>query len=313
MLKFLRHFLIPQESNNHRAKLLHIEPLFILVVLLFTMIALTPRIEHYYPQVLGISANISIDDLVNLTNQQRAESGLTPLKLDNELILAANKKAVDMFAKNYWAHTAPDGTTPWVFIKDSGYEYLYAGENLARGFTTAPEAVKAWMASPGHRSNILSANYKDVGFSVVTGTLGGEETVLIVEMFGNRLNSTQAVNSESNIVEVQPVATIAPTQIPNQQTIAQILSPTSIETQPKNLSNTTYIASINTKPLVDKQQLNKNIAFIVVTLLFIVFILDILVIERKQIVRIVSHNTDHILFLTVILIIILLFSSGAVL
>ena len=68
-----------------------------------------------------------------------------------------------MFSKNYWAHFAPDGSTsPWDFIHQSGYNYIFAGENLAKGFTDANSVVAAWMNSPSHRENILSNKYKDV-------------------------------------------------------------------------------------------------------------------------------------------------------
>ena len=90
-----------------------------------------------------------------------------------------------MFAKNYWAHVSPDGTTPWVFIKSAGYSYVYAGENLARGYNTSQDVVTAWMASPEHKQNMLSSNYQNVGFAIVTGNLTGEDTVLVVEMFGS--------------------------------------------------------------------------------------------------------------------------------
>ena len=86
-----------------------------------------------------------------------------------------------MFSKDYWAHNAPDGTTPWVFIKNTGYNYIYAGENLARGFNSASDVINAWMNSPEHRQNVLSPNYQNVGFAVATGTLSGEDTVLVVE------------------------------------------------------------------------------------------------------------------------------------
>src|SRR3990172_3890597 len=96
-----------------------------------------------------------------------------------------SKKAQDMLDYGYWAHNSPTGKSPWVFIRSSGYNYVYAGENLARGFATADSVMKAWMASPDHRANVLSANYEDVGFAVKLGKLNGEETVLIVEELGS--------------------------------------------------------------------------------------------------------------------------------
>lgn len=98
-----------------------------------------------YPSVLGTYSNISQEALLSMTNQKRQEVGLSPLNLNGSLSQAAAGKASDMFTKDYWAHVSPDGTSPWVFIKASGYNYIYAGENLARGFTTPTDVVNAWM------------------------------------------------------------------------------------------------------------------------------------------------------------------------
>lgn len=326
MLDFLHHLLLPRESNNHRARLLHIQPLFFLIVLLSLMTFLTPVIERKYPEILGITANISVTDLVSLTNQKRAEHGLSALNLDSQLSTAAVNKANDMISKNYWSHNAPDGTTPWVFIKEAGYDYLYAGENLARGFTSAGEAVEAWMASTGHKENILSPKYKDVGFAIVTGTLTGDETVLIVQEFGERINGSSGVGSSQ--AAVNPTNVSEPTNIPQPTFIAQVILPTNtiiptqvptptplstIPTIATNPKNEIFIASVNKEPVIDKENVTKNVAFIVALFFTILFIIDVLIIERKKIIRIVSHSVDHIIFLTLILIAIILFSNGFIL
>src|SRR5207302_5413693 len=120
------------------------------------------NIKHTHPSVLGDSINIAAQDLLNLTNQERQKNGLAPLVMNDQLTNAAKMKAQDMFALNYWAHNSPTGTMPWDFIKKAGYDYEFAGENLARGFTSAPDIVTAWMNSPSHRENMLSPHYKDV-------------------------------------------------------------------------------------------------------------------------------------------------------
>src|SRR5664279_3337123 len=186
MKDFLHHFFLPRESNNHRPKLLHHQSLIILIISLFLIALLLPSLQRDFPSVLGISNNISIQDLLLQTNKQRQAHGLTLLKLNDNLTKAAQLKGQNMFAKNYWAHISPDGDTPWQFIKTSVYDYLYAGENLARGFSTSPEVVDAWMASPSHRENMLSPNYNDVGFAVLPGQLTGSDTLLVVEMFGSK-------------------------------------------------------------------------------------------------------------------------------
>jgi hypothetical protein len=88
--------------------------------------------------------------------------------------------------------------TPWYWITQTGYEYLYAGENLAKDFITAQSAVDAWMASSTHKSNIISPYYKDMGIAVVEGKLQGKPTVLVVQIFG-QAQPTKIGQSEASI------------------------------------------------------------------------------------------------------------------
>lgn len=330
MRDFLHHLLLPRESNNHRARLLHAKSLFLLVSILFLINFLTPTIEHRYPSVLGTAADISVDELLSLTNQKRAEVGLAPLSLDGQLSSAAHAKAQDMFANNYWAHVSPSGVTPWFFIKSSGYEYVYAGENLARGFTTAGDTVAAWMASPGHRDNMLSANYKEIGFAVLSGSLTGDETILVVEMFGSRSTAPSSVgSSQSQIAQVQPTAvppTVQPTlfvpttfptaiQLPTTAIPTPTITPTIAINRPETVAPTDpfLIASVKNEPLVNKPALTQSIAFGIVVLFLIILILDIVIISRNNIVRIITHNIDHIVFLSIILIAIFVLGNGSIL
>jgi uncharacterized protein YkwD len=289
MTSFIKHWIFPHESNNQRSKLLHIESFLVVTLFLFAIgIVITP-FKSSYPGVLGIQTNISIDRLVADTNTERVKQGLSPLTLDSELSEAAKNKASDMFSKDYWAHFAPDGGTPWGFIKASGYEYIYAGENLARGFTTPESVVAAWMASPSHRENMLSRNYTDVGFAVASGKLTGEDTILVVEMFGSRqiaqVPQLTPVNSHTETTNMAPI----------------------------NIPETRKVAAVVAKPLVNTQSVGKQIALTVVILFLLLFLFDILIIERKQIVRIISHNINQIFYLLFILGMILIISKGNIL
>src|SRR6185436_2631416 len=125
ILNHLHHLLIPRESNNHRAKILHHDSLIIIICLFLFCASLFAAVSNISPNVLGIAFNINSSDLLAATNQKRQENGLAPLTMNDRLAQAADQKASHMFANNYWAHIAPDGTTPWYFIKNAGYEYLY--------------------------------------------------------------------------------------------------------------------------------------------------------------------------------------------
>jgi len=130
------------------------------------------------------NVDINEEDLIKYTNNERAKSNLLPLKRNELLDQAASLKIEDMFTKNYWAHNAPDGTTPWTFINKVGYAYSYSGENLARDFTSSRDVIDSWMGSQKHKENILFPNYTEVGFAIKHATLNGLDTMLVVQMFG---------------------------------------------------------------------------------------------------------------------------------
>lgn len=178
----LRHLFIPHEQNNYRAKSLHTDFLTFYLVIAF-MLSLTFKYTGL-ENILGFATDITIEKLHQLTNNERQKSNLGNLVFNEKLSVAAQLKANDMFAKNYWAHYSPVGSTPWDFITGSGYRYEYAGENLAKNFLFSDGVVSAWMNSPTHRENILKKEYTEVGFAVVNGTLNGEQTTLVVQLFG---------------------------------------------------------------------------------------------------------------------------------
>jgi uncharacterized protein YkwD len=295
MSNFLRHLFIPHETNDQRAKILHIDSIILTIALLIFSFSIISSLQNKYPTVLGIAHRITTEELISITNKYRQEHGVAPVIINKELSNAAQEKATDMLTKNYWAHVAPDGITPWSFIRGSGYDYMYAGENLGRGFTNAKDLVDAWMASPSHRDNMLSEKYKEVGFAVVTGNLTGSDTVLIVEMFGTRY-----VESEG----IEPIARI---QTPQAQLV--LISPTPILTN----ENPVRVAAISQQPLIDKNDLTKNILFSIISLLIIVLMLDAFIIERKKIIRSVSHNFDHAFYLFIIFLTIIAMGRGTIL
>lgn len=299
MRDFLHHLFLPRESNNYRPKILHHKSILFVIIALFLGQFLLTSIKTKFPDVLGTTTNISTQDLLTFTNQNRQKEGLVSLSLNNQLSEAALLKAKDMFEKNYWAHNAPEGTTPWVFIKKAGYDYIYAGENLARGFNSSGDVVNAWMASPKHRENLLSGNYNDVGFAIASGKLNGEESVLVVEMLGGKGASPLARKTSEQVTPVSqaPVPQEAPKVVSYQPTTSF---------QP-------LVASVKVKPLIDINVFSQSLSLSVVFLFISVFIVDMIIIERKKIVRVLGHNLDHILFLTGILLTVILFSRGFIL
>jgi uncharacterized YkwD family protein len=106
--------------------------------------------------------------VVELTNQERAKNGLPALKLDVELSKVARDKSKDMQTKNYFSHTSPTYGSPFDMMKAYGVSYKSAGENIAMGQRSPEEVVQAWMNSQGHRENIMNPNFTHIGVGHVT-------------------------------------------------------------------------------------------------------------------------------------------------
>lgn len=183
-INWLKKYFIPHEDNDHRPHFLRVEAalgilsfiLFIEGIFLIQTFIVLPFSDFF--------AAIVPQALVDLSNQNRQENALAALRVNLFLQNAAQMKAEDMAAKGYFSHNSPAGDTPWDWIEKAGYKFNYAGENLAVNFFDSSDAVKAWMASPGHRANILSKNYTEIGVGWALGRYEGREAVFIVQMFG---------------------------------------------------------------------------------------------------------------------------------
>ena len=104
-----------------------------------------------------------VERVVEMTNFQRSQAGLAPLKLNQKLSEAAYTHSRDMALNDYFSHTGSDGSDVTARVRSAGYRYLNAGENIAAGYATPEEAMQGWMNSPGHRANILFPNVKEIG------------------------------------------------------------------------------------------------------------------------------------------------------
>ncbi len=294
----IAHLFFPHESNNQKAKILHASSLTILALfLVFFQVVLnfTPKI---FPRVLGFAAQISPSEVVRLTNDRRITAGLSPLSENGALSQAAQAKGADMLNKGYWAHFAPDGTSPWSFFINFGYRYRYAGENLARDFSSPSAAVDAWMNSPTHKENILNGNYKEVGIGVVEGNLAGVETTIIVQFFGAPQGGTASIPvARAAVAEKTIVPTPAPTLIP---TPTPTLTPT--------LAPTPVAASVLISPFTS----TKSVSLAVVGLLLLVLSVDLIIVRRRRIMRIGGRTLAHIAYFGMILAVILILKAGQI-
>jgi hypothetical protein len=270
----------PHPHNNHKAKVLQPRSIVILIGLFIMGRSIIDMAIGLKPGVLGFASQIDPDKIVEMTNKERLNAGVSILKENSELDQAALAKATDMFEHNYWAHVSPTGTEPWYFVTQSGYKYQHAGENLARDFSNPTDVVKAWMASPTHRQNLLDDRYRDIGVAVMDGTINGVETTLVVQMFG----STQTT-----------VAQIASSKVTNPivQASEQKITVTAPSLSPLDLSRAWSLA-------------------FVVMILFALS-LDWIFVLRYNIIRISGKTWAHLTYFVGLAIILLIIRQGIVL
>lgn len=104
--------------------------------------------------------------VVSLTNAERAKNGCGALTVDSQLQAAAQGHSDDMVARNFFDHTNPSGKNPGDRITAAGYRWSTYGENIAYGQRTPAAVMSAWMNSSGHRANILNCRFKNIGVGV---------------------------------------------------------------------------------------------------------------------------------------------------
>jgi hypothetical protein len=303
-LKYLRHFFLPHPETHKKAHLISPAGIFVYIALFIILQVSLTLINTVRPGILGVSANIDYKEVIRLTNQEREKKGLSSLRENANLNVAAYEKGKNMIEEQYWAHYSPSGKDPWGFILRAGYKYSYAGENLARNFSNANEAVVAWMNSPTHRDNILNSKYQDIGISVVHGNLNGEETTLIIQEFGTPISYTasnpttppraqvataptasqQTALGESN----QPITEIIPAEGNSPITTAPV-----INYSPPEVTLTSKPAVIN--PF----ELYRSIGLGMVAGLGFLLVVDLYVLKRRGVFRPASHHVAHLALLGV--------------
>lgn len=294
MFKKISHYFIPHPETHQKAKLLswHFLAIYILI---FILIRVSMDLVFIYkPGVLGINAAISVDKIVEDTNIERQKAGLQPLVYNSALSQAATLKAQNMFAENYWAHFSPTGKDPWGFINGAGYKFSYAGENLARNFYTADDMVKAWMASPSHKENILNPKYQDIGIAVEEGVLQGQKTTLVVQMFGLPYGA----------VAVKPQVDLGGQKI-------------TVEPEHASFDRFVTVAGTNNQvvknALIDPSTVAKGAGITIFALMSILLLTDFIVLKRRGVFRLSSQHFAHLSFLALAGASVILTKAGEVL
>lgn len=286
--QFIHHF-IPHPTNRTRARLLSQKALTVYCLIFLSILVGFKLFTHVYPGVLGYASDIKVKELLDLTNKKREEAGLKPLVLNEKLTEAAKLKASDMFKDGYWSHVAPDGTEPWDFILGEGYDYTYAGENLAKNFSNSRDVVEAWYNSSSHKENLLGANYDEIGFAVVDGVLDGYETTLVVQMFGRPREPQYlaSVKDENRILESA-----------SNQGEQVVTVPGPVRSTSANSATELPVVL----PALDVTLAVKGLGVLFISFLVALLGLDIWYSRRHSIAKLTGHSLAHLIFLIVSLV-----------
>ena len=182
-MDFLRKYFIPHKDNDYKPDLWRdasLVAIFSITIVLF-IVALSGQIIL---KGTDLTALVLPKVLVDYANDDRSALSYGTLKINSILEKAAQLKANDMASRGYFAHDSPDGHSPWYWFDQVGYNYSYAGENLAVNFSDSVEVNQAWMNSPGHRDNILNNNFSEIGIATAEGIYQGRPTTFVVQLFG---------------------------------------------------------------------------------------------------------------------------------
>lgn len=312
----LAHFLVPHKGNDHHPYLIRHEALFV-----FTFIILLVQFFSFNgissANVLGYGTDINRATVIALSNQERTSRGIPALTESQLLDTSATLKADHMFANDYWAHFAPDGTSPWYFFSQVGYKYSAAGENLARDFSTSAGVVAGWMASQGHRDNLLNPNFTEIGIGVENGTLEGEQTTLVVQHLGKALgastgNSTSVVpkstTSKPATVEEKLSLTGSGEKKENQATASA-----NIDEVEQRIASAVDPFTFNLGAFWKGLGLGQKTTLILLGILLSIFVFDSVIIFRKGVIRHNSHSMLHAIVIAILIIAIIRSATGGIL
>jgi hypothetical protein len=185
MNAWFKKYFIPHLGNDHKPHILRGETAviiiaFVLVAELFFLMG-----TFVIGPKLKFTGSILPAVVMDMTNDERKSGGVGELVPNDILSLAARNKAADMAERGYFAHRSPDGRDPWYWLDEAGYEYSYAGENLAVNFIDSKDVVDAWMRSESHRENIMKSSFSDIGVGIARGMYKGKEAMFIVQFFAS--------------------------------------------------------------------------------------------------------------------------------
>lgn len=276
LLQWFKDYLIPHQKNGYKPSFFGKESIVVILTILllielaylgqlFIVVKKTDFLAAVLPSVLSI-----------LANEDRIVNNAIPLTVNPLLAQAAIKKAEDMVKKGYFSHTSPEGVLPWYWLDKVGYNYSYAGENLAVNFTDSKDVQNAWLNSSAHKANIIKKEFKEIGIGTAEGKYQGKDATFVVEFFGTPARSnTVAVAKKSNTQT--PISVSDSNQLPakvlGEETAIVVKTDTS-KIQPIKSS----LEIISTSPV----STTRNILYVLVGIFSIVLALAVLIKIKVQ-------------------------------
>lgn len=310
----LRHLFSPHAGNNFRAKLLHNSGIFAVIGIILVGNIFLRLLDSPALHILGFTSSVTIDEVVRSTNEARIGAGLKPLAYNEKLADAARRKAANMLEENYWAHNSPSGKSPWVWFKAAGYNYLYAGENLAKDFGDTGRMMAAWMASPTHRDNIVNGKYSEIGVAVVPGTLMGSETVLVVQLFGAG-SSGGAVAAPATVKSSPAPVAVVPqvAEIKGEEVKVETKELSVVPAEAEEVAMPAASPPETSMPRYNRFSLARALNLATTALFILALIIDLYLAQSNQLSRRVGNNWAHILFINLILLATTIVNAGKIL
>lgn len=272
---YMKNYLIPNKNNKYEPHIFQTKKM-VSILLLTLAIAFLASIGNVILNTTGLLASIQSAFLVDLANKDRLEENVSVLTINPVLVEAAQKKANDMAEKSYFAHTSPEGRTPWYWFGQVGYNYVYAGENLAVNFTESVDVHEAWLASPTHRKNILDQRFTEIGIATAEGFYKGRKATFVVQMFGKPRFATAVTN--------QTASATVPIRVsgPDQRETFPVTEVQGVSVESDQLSSFASETNVLERALVSPLSVSEIIISIIIGLLLLALVIRLVVEFRRH-------------------------------
>ncbi len=255
ILVTLKHVFIPHDENDYKP---HFFREVSVSMLLFMSVFLlgSSAGSSFFMKKTVLGAEIASSVLIDLTNESRLAQNEPPLIRNPKLDRAAELKGNDMASKQYFSHNSPEGVTPWHWFREVGYNFLFAGENLAINFSDSSEVQRAWLESPTHRANIMNVEFREIGIATIKGEYNDYPTIYIVQMFGTPAYGKIKEDKSFSVQEYGASSTVTVSKI----TTSENVKGASTGTVAEEVTAKTTVASTSSSTIQTPSNLEKIVS-----------------------------------------------------